>query len=67
MVARTSALVSAFTCGLPLMTRETVWCETPATRATSQMLVAAGPRSGTALGASPSMLPFPVTLSFSEP
>jgi hypothetical protein len=29
-----------------LITRETVWCDTPAARATAQMLVAAGPRSG---------------------
>jgi len=64
MVASTSARVAGRTCGLSLITRETVWCETPAARATCQMLVA-GPRSG-GVALSVLMVPLPVTRSVSE-
>ena len=37
MAARTLALVFPLTFGWPLSTRETVWWETPACRATSAM------------------------------
>src|SRR4051794_24540975 len=43
MTASTRALVSGRTLLLPFSTRETVWCETPAARATSCM---PGSRSG---------------------
>jgi hypothetical protein len=44
MVARTSSLVDSLTLGWPLMTRDTVWYETPAAAATSLMLTGREPR-----------------------
>jgi hypothetical protein len=43
IAARTRVRVVAETCGCPLSTRETVWCETPARAATSDIT---GPRDG---------------------
>jgi hypothetical protein len=43
MAARTRVRVVADTCGWPLSTRETVWWETPARAATSDIT---GPRTG---------------------
>ncbi len=44
IAASTRLRVSGRTCGLPLMTRETVWCETPASRPTSDITGARGRR-----------------------
>src|SRR6266550_4213679 len=46
MAARTLALVSGLTFGWPLSTRETVWWDTPACRATSAMTGLAAGRLG---------------------
>src|ERR671937_214313 len=40
----TFALVGSLTCSEPLITRETVWWETPASRATSEITARLGPR-----------------------
>jgi hypothetical protein len=66
MVASTRARVAALTFGLLLITRETVWCETPAALATCQMLVAAPRSGGVGVEVSVLMVPLLVTRSSSE-